>query len=42
LNLKWKNSQEVWEDHSGNSYSDPGSQEIWDYHAAIAKTAYDL
>ncbi len=42
LNLKWKNTNKVWEDYSGNSYSDAGSQEIWDYHAAIAKTAFDL
>lgn len=42
LNLKWKDSDKVWTDYSGNSYSDAGSKEIWDYHAAIAKTAYDL
>jgi hypothetical protein len=36
----WTNKP--WQDYAGNTYADAGSQEIWDYHIALAKTAYEM
>lgn len=36
----WTNK--VWTDYAWNTYADAGSQEIWDYHLALAKTAYEM
>jgi hypothetical protein len=42
LAIKWLENKKTWNDYSGNTYADAGSQEIWDYHVALAKTAYEM
>lgn len=42
LAIKWSDKKNVWTDYSWNSYTDPSSKEIMDYHIALAKTAYEL
>jgi hypothetical protein len=42
LAIKWLENKKTWNDYSGNTYADASSQEIWDYHVALAKTAYEM
>ena len=42
LAIQKAGTNKVWEDYAWNTYADAGSQEIWDYHIALAKTAYEM
>jgi len=43
LAIKWSwDTAQVWGDYKWNAYTDPGSQEVWDYHIEIASAAYQL
>jgi hypothetical protein len=42
LAIKKKSDGSVWKDRKGISYLDPGFQEVWDYHIAIARASYEL
>jgi hypothetical protein len=37
-----KSNSEVWRDHKGISWIDPGSRQYWDYIISIAKEAHDI
>lgn len=43
LAIKWSNNtSEVWGDYKDNSYSDPYSKKVWDYHIELASESYQL
>lgn len=43
LAIKWSwDTSKVWWDYKWNSYTDPWSQEVWDYHIELASAAYRL
>lgn len=43
LAIKWSwDTNKVWGDYKWNSYTDPGSSEVWDYHIEMASAAYKL
>ncbi len=42
LAVKKKSDGTTWTDFKGLSFTDPGAQEVWDYHIAIAKEAYAI
>jgi len=42
LAVQKASDRSVWRDSKGLSFTDPSSKEIWDYHIAISKEAYDI
>ncbi len=40
LAVKKRSDGATWKDYKGLSFTDPGAKEVWDYHIAIAKSAY--
>jgi hypothetical protein len=43
LAIKWSwDTWLVWWDYKWNSYTDPWSTEVWDYHVELASAAYNL
>lgn len=43
LAIKWSwDTNQIWGDYKWNSYTDPWSQEVWDYHVELASAAYSL
>lgn len=43
LAIKWSwDHNKIWWDYKWNSYSDPGSQQVWDYHIEMASAAYEM
>lgn len=42
LAVKRRSDGAIWRDYKGLSFTDPGAQEVWEYHVAIAKEAYAI
>lgn len=42
LAIKRWNKKDIWSDYNWKKYVDPGSQEVWNYNANIAKTAFEM
>ena len=42
LAVKWNTDWTVWTDYKWYKYTDPYSQEVWDYHIDIASAVYNL
>ncbi|MEX0918554.1 MAG: putative glycoside hydrolase [Candidatus Paceibacterota bacterium] len=42
LAVKTASTGAIWRDNKGLSFTDPGARDVWDYHIALAKDAYDL
>ena len=42
LAVKKKSDGSVWKDYKGLSFTDPGAEEVWKHHVAIAKEAYAI